>query len=612
MEQAGSGKHRALANLNKYDVYLAILLVLFVCVHIVRNSLLPVNVDEANWLMQTRHLSAGYFLHPPFIVFQQFAVTRLLGDSPFVLRLGSLVFNTLSLVLIYLFSSEMFTDRRWAFFTVLVVSVLPMLNYWTMNGIQDAPLIFFFLLASFFTWRALTRESTRYWYMAGTAAGLMLLCNLRSTFFFPGILVLLLTTRDFRYWLRRKEPYLALVIVALIFTPTFVWYALRHFEPITYQITNRPGFVRLGITGYLTAVLKHIAWEGIGLSPFVYLLSLFGLVFSGYQGLVRGNHRFRFLFWISAPMVIFFFLTGGPPYWAFPGHVILLIAAVAGLHQVITRTSREYVKRYWLPAFVICFLVTGVVISLAVNIFMGTGSVYAGWRELAARVDQARLSAGENRPLYIASPYYFIASEIAYYEKDKVAGYTEAFNVYENAIYDGGSDYSPWIPLKKLVGKDLIFVDEKANPDGYETPVGYWMKKLKPYFAEVENPIIFTEKAGNRTFYIFKCHDFKGGNAAMNSRGDVRRYLRETKRAGHEQSMRWRLTDSSAFLRASLPADAITGGQLDDRRKGRVDLVSCQPYNVVSNMVYYLHNQPGRIDYEEVYRDAYLRRAGIS
>lgn len=41
-------------------------------------------------------------------------------------------------------------------------------------------------------------------------------------------------------------------------------------------------------------------------------------------------------------------------------------------------------------------------------------------------------------------------------------------------------------------------------------------------------------------------------------------------------------------------------------------LVSCQLYNVVNNVVYYLHNQSGRIGYEEIRRDTCRRRTRSS
>ena len=49
-----------------------------------------------------------------------------------------------------------------------------------------------------------------------------------------------------------------------------------------------------------------------------------------------------------------------------------------------------------------------------------------------------------------------------------------------------------------------------------------------------------------------------------------------------------------------------TGALLQNR------LVSCHTCNVVINMIYFLHNQPGRIGYEEIPRDTYRRRTRSS
>ena len=51
---------------DRYALYLVILLVSFFLFHLVKSLFLGVHVDEANWWMQTEHLSAGYYFHPPF------------------------------------------------------------------------------------------------------------------------------------------------------------------------------------------------------------------------------------------------------------------------------------------------------------------------------------------------------------------------------------------------------------------------------------------------------------------------------------------------------------------------------------------------------------------
>ena len=56
------------------------------------------------------------------------------------------------------------------------------------------------------------------------------------------------------------------------------------------------------------------------------------------------------------------------------------------------------------------------------------------------------------------------------------------------------------------------------------------------------------------------------------------------------------------------------GDYTEERKKifAEKSLVSCQPCNVVNNVVYYFHNQPGRIGYEEIHSDTCRRRTRSS
>jgi hypothetical protein len=48
---------------------------------------------------------------------------------------------------------------------------------------------------------------------------------------------------------------------------------------------------------------------------------------------------------------------------------------------------------------------------------------------------------------------------------------------------------------------------------------------------------------------------------------------------------------------------------ISNRYVRATDIVSCQSCNVVKNVVSNLHNQPGRIGYEEIHCDAHRRGA---
>ncbi len=515
----------------KYTVYLIILLAAFAAVHMLKNSFMGLQEDEANWWMQIRHLEPGYFFHPPFIAYELFVITRIFGEGTLGLRMGSLIFTAGSLLLVNRICRELFGDRRRAFFTVLVVALLPITNFWLTLALQDSPFIFFSLLTALLTWKMLSTSRSGYWYGIGISAGITLLCKLQAGLFLFSFLLLLLASPENRRWLRRKEPYLALAIAVLLFLPTFIWYAQHNFEPVTYQAGNRIGFLENELWGYLAFVLEHIGKEMVALSPFVYLASIFGLIQGGRLAFSRRgerDQRFLLLFSMSAPTIIFFTLTGGPPNWAIPGHFVSLLTVAGALPPLLEHARHPLLQLHGRTLFVLlCFLLPPVLTVATLTLTVGD-HVQNDYRALAGRLSEIR----ENMPeedVCLASPYYFIPSEVSYYGGHIFGGYAILVNVYEHVVITaGGEGYSPWTPCEELVGKDIVFVDAEMNPDGYDTPLSFWVAKLAPYFENVEEPEVFSyRKWGNdeRRYYIFACHAFRGSDPSMNHKGEVREYV---------------------------------------------------------------------------------------
>ena len=519
--------------LSRYSFYLALLISIFILLHMVKSYFMGLQVDEANWWMQISHLQAGYFFHPPFIVYELFMISKIFGQSLLALRIGSIFFTSGSLLLIYLLYREMFGDERGAFWVTLVIAILPITNFWLMLAIQDSPFVFLSLLTTLLIWRAISRDNKNYWYLIGVSAGFMLLCKLQASLLLPCLLLFFLSTKENRHWLRRKEPYLALLIVVLMFIPTMLWYASRHFEPITYQLGNRPGFLTHGVFGYTGFVLDHILLELLVLTPFVYIFSIFGMIYGGYLGYsVKGgrDRRFQLLFSLSAPIILFFTLTGGPPYWAVVAHFISLIAAAAALPVLISRTSWDPIGRPWRYTLIAALIVIPLLFTLGVMTTTVSDHVRNEYRWLAEKVEEERLNMPTDET-YFAGAYYFVPSEVAYYERDQFTGYTLLFQVYEHVVIGAGnSTYSPWVDIDDLIGKNFIFVDAERNPDDYNTPISYWEQKLPPYFDHVDEPVMFSFKKWGtdmRTFYIFKCYGFKGPDPDLNQKGDVEEYVDE-------------------------------------------------------------------------------------
>lgn len=522
---------------DRYVFCLAIVLAVFFLFHTIKGAFVPIHVDEAYWwLLTKRPLQAAYYLHPGFKVFEIYTTTHIFGDNTFAIRLGSNIFSTAAILMVFVLSKAIFKDKRWAFYAALIVALLPLTNYWLPLGHQESVLSFFWLLTAYLVWKAVSEERKGFWYLGGLSAGIGLFNNMRSGFFFfPSLLLFLITSKESRVWLRRKEPWLALLIPLIMFIPSFLWYASQHFKPITDQLSNHPGFLHHTLSGYIAFVTWHLLNEAFVFAVLVYILSIFGLVYGAYLGYFdkRGkDRRFQYLVCLGAPMIIFFMVTGGTPYWAWCGHLMALIAASGAFPVLLSRTRRERVHKYWKTGFVVICLTTVLLVTLP-TIFLTQGDLLQNdWKALTKKTEEvAATMPGE---VYVAAPYMFIPPQIAWYDlhKQLITGYTQAFVVYEHPVWgSGSSEYAPWIRLEDLIGKDFIFIDIEMNPDGYYTPISYWEDKLVPYFDHIDPPEIMTYKKwfnDVRRYFIFKCYGFKGPDSEMDN-NDVRQYVEEHK-----------------------------------------------------------------------------------
>jgi len=514
--------------LREYRPLIALLGAYFV-IHVVKNFFIPPYVDEAYWWLASRHLEVGYFIHPPWFALEMRFFTAVFGTGRWGVKAVSLFFSTAFLAMAYFLSREIFRERRQAFLTVLVLAVWPITNCWLILGHHDATFSFLVLLTTFLLWRALTLKSSLYWFLAGISGGLLLLTKEQAALFFGSVLLFLVFTREGRYWLKRKEPYLAFLIVVVMFVPTLIWYARHDFEPVIYQLTSRPGFLGNDLAGYAREVVSHVVWQLAMYSPFVYLFSLFGVVAGGYLARREKDRRFTFLFWLSAPTILFFAVTGGRYYWSVPADVLAVMAAVPALFILVSRSSKSLVIKGWFSVFLVTLVFIPLAFSVFINVYKAcTSGQHNGWEELATAVEELRREMpGDQRPFFM-SPYFTISCQTAFYQRDRMAGYTLGFRVYESEIYCDNDKYSPWVPLDRLVGKDVIFVDDLKNPDDFETPLSYWEEKLPRYFERVDPPVIVEfEKWGMlvHRFYVFRCHGFKGEDGDMNAKGEVRQYV---------------------------------------------------------------------------------------
>src|SRR5258707_3999769 len=87
--------------------------------------------------------------------------------------------------------------------------------------------------------RAVVEEKKGGGYLAGAELGLCLLSKFTEIFLVPSTLLGLVLDRCYRRWLMRKEPYLALLIGALFFTPVILWNVEHDWASFGFQVSER-------------------------------------------------------------------------------------------------------------------------------------------------------------------------------------------------------------------------------------------------------------------------------------------------------------------------------------------------------------------------------------
>lgn len=187
----------------------------------------PLSPEEAQYWDWSRNLDWSYYSKPPLIAYLLRASTSLFGHTQFAVR-GLAVTLALGMALItWRFGKKVLQDDRAVFFAILMLNLLPLYAVGALIMTTDTPLMLFWAATCYTLFIAICRGRENYWYLAGLLFGLGLLSKYAMIYIVPCLAIFLVLARDYRFWLRRKEPYLFLLIGFIMFLPVIYW-SWRH------------------------------------------------------------------------------------------------------------------------------------------------------------------------------------------------------------------------------------------------------------------------------------------------------------------------------------------------------------------------------------------------
>ena len=299
-------------------------------------------VDESYMVAAGRMLSVGYFDHPPAAWYLSWGAAHLFGtEAPVAVRLPFIALFALSTWLMARLTAEL-ADERAGFWAAVALNLSPVFGVTTGTWVlPDGPLDCALLGAALCMARALPldgRAALHWWLGAGVCAGLALCAKYSAVLTLGGAFLYLLTSPRHRVWLRRPEPYLAVLTALLVFAPIVAWNATHGWASFAFQ-----GERAMGLRFRPLAPFATLGGEALFVLPWIWLPMMLLAV----RSVMRGPSEWRgwLQVCLAAPPIIVFALVAAWSsqrvlfHWAAPGYLMLF--------PLLGQAIAEHLDRAW-------------------------------------------------------------------------------------------------------------------------------------------------------------------------------------------------------------------------------------------------------------------------
>lgn len=484
-------------------------------------------VDESHYLLYSRKLAWGYFDHPPMVAFLA-ALTTLFGNSVFFVRLGPIICTALSLILLRYLALALYRDERIAFWSALMLHLMPYQQVLMVGLLPDATLNLFWCATLLAVWQAIKIGRWSLWILTGLLFGGALLSKYHAVLLALCLLGYLLTSADHRYWLAKIQPWAALVISLAVFAPNIIWNAQHDWISYSYQLGQGSGD-GLSLGDFFAAIGgQFAAW-----SPLIFgLLIATGIVLVRQKKLSSSD---RFVIWTSIPIFVFFCLAGLTtkilPHWTTVGWWTGSMAVATVVLQKVSQPDKSAGRwRRWAVASAVTgFLLSALLymalylpvvepaynwardVSLKLNRQFPAVTALKpfepgndisndlfGWPEIAARVEAIRSQMPHPEKTFVFSHRFFKASQIGIYLHPETVA---------TSLHRKFDQYHLWFAAPMHTGWDALFiVDHRRHLKR--------ARRYQPLFEKMDpqpEPFqIFRDGQLAQDIEIYKFFGFKG------------------------------------------------------------------------------------------------------
>jgi 4-amino-4-deoxy-L-arabinose transferase-like glycosyltransferase len=461
-------------------------------IRLVLGAIVPLFPDETYYWEWARHLSLGYFDHPPVLAWLIRLGTMVFGDTAFGVRVFSIGASAGCAMALACSARSLGGDAA-ARLAVLLFTVMPIVAAGSVLATPDSPMLCAAAWAIYAVLRALglperaqdddtpPSHAMRWWLLAGLSIGLAMSSKYTSILIPVAILAAFVAHAKLQNRFGQAGPYVAVGLASLVMVPVLSWNALNDWVSFRFQLSHGLGAPRGGALGAVNRELELIGGQVGLVSPIIFYFVVRALR----DALRFSEEGFRLVLGLATAMPLAFFMYSATrrsveANWP----AIAWISAVVLLATDLPHTPR---LRAWLGRGIALAAILSLIIYVHVIVPIlplkpdrdQVAKAY-GWELVAATVDRKRAQVRqrqgfEEAPIYVAAERYQDASEVAFHLGDHPTVFSLNLTGRPNQ-YDLWKQFPDTAPLGSVL--ILVLDDERGEPRA--------IRKLLPYFNRTD------------------------------------------------------------------------------------------------------------------------------
>ncbi len=453
--------------------------------------------EEAYYWNYAQHLDIGYLDHPLMVAWIIKAFTFVLGDNEFAVRIGAFLCWFITARYVFKLTRETLNEAS-AYWSLVLLAALPAYFSFGWFMSPDAPLTACWAAAIYYFHQVIVKGNAKAWYGVGIALGLGLISKYTIALLGGAMVLFLLVDKDSRKWLTRREPYMALLIACVLFSPVIIWNMQHAWASLLFQSEGRAASGNhFSLPRFISNVLIFIT--PIGAMSIIAVVKYKKMILARLQTSIDAannlNRSYFVLAWLTLfPVAVFAILSlirASKLNWTGPcwlGLIPFLALLISQKSDAISPKLLAWSARAWPATVLILMLIYGAglhYLSLGFPLTKYPQNTHLmGYAGFGAEINSIvnTLEKQRNEPiLVVAMDRNKIASGLAFY-RNKANTYEHAkpaFTTASGHLFGVGAlMYEFWFPTALQNGKTMLLVGEKLdelsddNLQTRATPIG--------------------------------------------------------------------------------------------------------------------------------------------